>query len=184
MIAVAEDGLETLTKVLQLAPDIAIIDVEMPLLSAFEVIKKARDAGSSTRFIILSYHKEKGFLLKVRKEQIGGYLLKEDQFAEIKTGINAVLRGEQYISKSILSAFHKDIESDLTKVSYLTPSERTILRLVAQDMTSKEIGEMLNISYRTVQKHRSNIIEKLDLDKTNSDLTGWVKSYRELLTSI
>ncbi len=177
VLEAANNGATALEIIVSHAPDIAIIDIEMPLLSGFEVIKKAKVV---TRFIILTSYKEKGFVLKAKKLNISGYLLKDEPFIEIKRCIQAVLNGKFYSSKIFNEVLDNEVSPQLEKIKYLSPSERTIIRLIAQEKSSKEIAELLTISYRTVQKHRSNIIAKLDLPSDSDALSIWAHKNKEL----
>jgi two-component system nitrate/nitrite response regulator NarL len=154
-------------------PDIAVLDIEMPLLN-----------GLNTRFIILTSHKEKAFIIKANQLNIDGYLLKDEPFSEMDNCIQSLLRGETYFSKTFESIFSEHVAPELAKINFLSPSERTILRLVAQNKSSKEIGDIINISHRTVQKHRTNIIAKLDLDTAPDALLLWAKANKELISVI
>jgi two-component system nitrate/nitrite response regulator NarL len=165
-------------------PDIAVLDIEMPLLNGFEVIRKARASALNTRFIILTSHKEKAFIIKANQLNIDGYLLKDEPFSEMDNCIQSLLRGETYFSKTFESIFSEHVAPELAKINFLSPSERTILRLVAQNKSSKEIGDIINISHRTVQKHRTNIIAKLDLDTAPDALLLWAKANKELISVI
>jgi len=174
------NGAKALELIVSLNPDIAILDVEMPLLTGFEVIKKCQEKSVSTKFIILTSYKEKGFVLKAKKLNISGYLLKDEPFFEIHNAIQKAIKGEMYFSKVFDEIFSNDITPQMEKIKFLSPSERTIVRLIAQEKTSKEIAVLLTISYRTVQKHRSNIIAKLDLSSDADSLSVWASQNKEL----
>lgn len=180
----ATNGAQALDVIGSEIPDIAIIDINMPLLNGFEVIKKCQDKGLKTRFIVLTSYKEKSYVLKAQKLNIHGYLLKDEPFFEIKRCIQSVLNGKFYASKVFDDIVINEISPQLEKIKYLSPSERTIVRLIAQDKSSKEIGELLTISYRTVQKHRSNIISKLDLPSDSDALSQWVLKNKDLFATI
>ncbi|KAA3615910.1 MAG: DNA-binding response regulator [Flavobacterium sp.] len=180
----AINGAQALEIILEKSPQIAILDIEMPILSGFEVIKKCLEEDLKTRFIILTSHKEKAFVHKAKKLNISGYLLKDEPFKEIDACIQAVVRGENYFSREFDEIFNTQISPELAKIKFLSPSERTIVRLIAQEKTSKEIGELLSISYRTVQKHRANIIQKLDLPSGMDALTQWTEENKELILSL
>ncbi len=165
-------------------PTIAILDVNMPLLTGFEVIEKCKARGSLTRFIILTSYKEKEVILKAKNMGISGYLLKDEPFLEIKNCIQAVMKGEFYASKVFDEVFKTEIYPELEKIKYLSPSERTIVRLIAQEKSSKDISELLAISIRTVQKHRSNIITKLDLSSDSDALSLWITKNKEIFLSL
>lgn len=174
------NGAKALEIIVSQQPDIAILDINMPLLSGFEVIKKCKEASSLTRFIILTSYKEKGFVIKAQKLNISGYLLKDEPFIEIKKCIQAALKGEFYSSAIFNDVLSNEISPQLEKIKFLSPSERTIVRLIAQEKSSKEIAELLTISHRTVQKHRSNIIAKLDLSSDADALSIWALNNKEL----
>ena len=180
----ASNGAEALQLLIDQRPDLAILDIEMPILSGFEVIKKAREKNQQTRFIILTSHKEKAFVMRAKKLDIQGYLLKDEPFSEIEACIQAVLQNNSYFSHTFDQIFTTQISPELEKIKFLSPSERTIVRLIAQNKTSKEIGEALSISHRTVQKHRANIIHKLDLPPVTDALTQWTTENKELILSL
>ena len=165
-------------------PVIAILDIEMPGLSGFEVIKKSCKDGCKTKFIILTSHKEKAFIQKAKELNISGYLLKDEPFTEIESCILAIAKGGEYFSRSFNEVFLNEISPLLERIQYLSPSEKKIVQLIAQVKTSKEIGELLNISHRTVQKHRANIISKLLLPPGRDVLMTWAIENREFLSSL
>lgn len=177
----AINGAQALDIIVSNKPNIAILDINMPFLSGFEVIQKCQNEAIKTKFIILTSYKEKGFVLKAKKMNISGYMLKDEPFSEIKKCIDQVLNGNFYASKTFDEIFNNEISPEIEKIKYLSPSERTIIRLIAGENTSKEIAETLSISIRTVDKHRSNIITKLNLASTADSLSFWVKSNKELL---
>jgi len=176
----AKNGAQALDIISKEEPDIAIVDINMPLLNGFEVIRKSKEKGIGTRFIILTSYKEKGYILKAKSLNISGYLLKDEPFYEIKKCIQEVYNGNTYFSSIFNDVFDKEVSPQLKKIRFLSPSERTIIRLIAQEKSSKEISERLLISVRTVQKHRSNIIAKLDLPSDADALTSWVSENKEL----
>lgn len=184
VVAAVSNGAQALDQILELQPSIAILDIEMPLLSGFEIIQKCAEKHLNTKFIILSSHKEKGFVLKAQKLHILGYILKDEPFIELHNCIQSVSKNKAYFSSVFKSVLDNEVSPQLHKIKFLSPSERTIVRLIAQEMSSKEIGEQLSISSRTVEKHRSNIIAKLDLSSKMDALPIWAKEHKELLLSI
>ena len=184
VIATAENGLKALEKITELNPTIALLDVEMPILTGFEVIKKCKEKALETKFIVLTSHKEKGFIHKAKTLNIFGYMLKDEPFKEIHNCIQSVIKGKPYFSSVFNEIVDNEITPQLQKIKLLSPSERTIVRLVAQGKSSKEIGELLSVSSRTVEKHRSNIISKLDLPPEMDSLVVWTKEHREFLSTI
>ncbi len=183
--AALENGAAAVDSIATLQPEIAILDIEMPLLNGFEVIKHCKTIEKlKTRFIIMTYHRQKSFVVQAKKVGVDGYLLKEDSIEEIENCIHAVMNGEEYFSNSFASNFDKVVDNELKKVAQLTPSERTIIRLISQGKNSTEVGEILKVSPRTVQKHRTNIILKLELEPAADTLLKWAKEHKELLLSL
>lgn len=184
VVGTAENGAKALELIASLQPMIAILDIEMPLLNGYEVVKRGKLVSPNTGYIIMTYHKEKGFITQAKKLGIFGYLLKEDGINAIETCIKAVLNDESYYSKSFALDVELVVENELRKIQLLTPSERTIIRLVAQQKTSAQIAEQLLISLRTVQKHRSNIISKLEIQQNADALSHWIREHQELIASL
>ncbi len=184
VVASVGNGAQALDKIIELQPTVALLDIEMPLLSGFEVIQKCIEKALKTKFIILTSHKEKGFVLKAKKLNIQGYILKDEPAVELHKCIQEVVKGGTYFSSEFTKILQDQVSPEVEKIKFLSPSERTIVRLVAQGNSSKEIGELLSISSRTVEKHRSNIISKLDLSPEMDALTTWAIEHKELILSI
>jgi two-component system nitrate/nitrite response regulator NarL len=180
----AINGAQALAIIISKKPNIAILDINMPFLTGFEVIQKCQNEAIKTKFIILTSYKEKGFVIKAKKMNISGYMLKDEPFSEIKKCIDQVLNGNFYASKIFDDVFKNEISPEIEKIKFLSPSERTIVRLIANGNSTKLIAEILSISSRTVDKHRSNIISKIDLPSGAGALTVWVKENKELLDNV
>jgi two-component system nitrate/nitrite response regulator NarL len=179
IVATAENGALALDKIMELQPTIAILDEEMPLLTGFEVIKKCKEKGVETKFIVLSSHKEKAFIYKAKKLNISGYIIKDEPFIEVHKAIQSVSRGTPYFSAVFNSVFEDEVAPQLIQMKVLTPSERTIVKFIAQDKSSKDIANLLSLSARTIEKHRANIIAKLGLTKEKDSLVIWIKENKE-----
>ena len=175
ILATAENGAKALNRIMELKPEIAILDEEMPMLTGFEVIQKCKEQQVETKFIILTSHKEKAFIYKAKKLNISGYIIKDEPFSEIHNCIQSVSKGTPYFSSNFNSVLENEVMPQLQKMKLLSPSERTIVRLVGQGKSSKEISELLSLSPRTIEKHRSNIIAKLNLIAEKDILTIWAK---------
>ncbi|MDT0540197.1 response regulator transcription factor [Croceitalea sp. P059] len=184
VIGTAENGTSALEKIVALNPTVALLDVEMPMLTGFEVVKKCKEKNIDTYFIILTSHKERGFIHKAKMLNISGYMIKDEPFVELHKCIQSVSMGIPYFSSVFNEVIDKEIAPQLQKIKLLSPSERTIVRLVAQGNSSKEIGVQLSVSSRTVEKHRSNIIAKLDLSPEMDALIVWTKENKEFLSTI
>ncbi|EDM45619.1 putative nitrate/nitrite DNA-binding response regulator [unidentified eubacterium SCB49] len=177
----ANNSIEALNYIAKNDIDIAILDIEMPDLNGFEIIKKAKTQENATKFIILTSHKEKGFVVSASKLNISGYLLKDEPFSEINRCIKAVLKGDTYFSTTFTSIFNHSIAPELNRLKLLSSSEKTIIKLVTQKKSTKDIAEILSISPRTVDKHRSNIIDKLGLMKGIDSLSIWTQENKEII---
>ncbi|WP_024481023.1 response regulator transcription factor [Cellulophaga baltica] len=184
ILATAENGAQALDKIMQFQPVIAILDEEMPMLTGFEIIKKCKEQNIATKFIILTSHKEKAFVYKAKTLEISGYIIKDEPFQELHKCIQSVRMGVPYFSTLFSDVFENEVAPQLKKIKLLSPSERTILRLVAQEKSSKEIGVLLSVSNRTAEKHRANIIAKLGLAPATDALLLWTKEHKEFLESI
>jgi len=181
VVGSAVNGIEALEIVLSLKPTIALLDIDMPFLNGFEVVKTAKKKGSITKFIMFSYHREVEFVLQAKSLQIDGYLLKEDSFSEIERCLDMVVNGDEFISTAFNPIMLKNVSSDILKLKWLTTSEMTILKLIAQQETTGQIAETLCVSIRTVEKHRSNIIAKIWPKKSPTSLSLWAISNKFLI---
>ncbi|MFK7784714.1 MAG: response regulator [Crocinitomicaceae bacterium] len=182
VVASEENGSRALEQILKLKPDVAVLDIRMPILSGFEVIKKCKEEGSSTKIIILTSFKDKGIVFKAKQLGVNGYLLKDEPFKEIQKCIQSVTNGQAWFSSTFHEVLNNEVSVELAKLNFLSPSEKSILKMIADGKNSKEIGTDLNISHRTVEKHRSNIISKLEIDTSVSALTEWIRANKDLFT--
>ena len=180
----AKNGAQALEVIVSKNPAIAFLDISMPFLTGFEVIKKCQLASLKTKFIILTSHKEKGFLLKAKQLKLSGYLLKDEPFSEIKKCLEVVLNDGFYASEIFHEVFNIEIDPQIERIKCLSPSERTIVRLISGENSTKEIAEILSVSKRTIDKHRSNIITKLDLFSDSDSLSLWAIENKDLLVNI
>ncbi|MEK6152591.1 response regulator transcription factor [Flavobacteriaceae bacterium 3-367] len=184
VIGQAMDGMQALEGILTQRPTLALLDIDMPLLTGFEVIKTAREKGVETKFIVLSFHKRLTYITQAKALHIHGYLLKEDSFFEIERCIQAVLEGHTYFSASFGTLALENAGRDLKKLRLLTPSELTILKLVSKQESTNAIADKLGVSVRTVEKHRSNIIGKLALEGGTNTLTNWALTNKETILEL
>jgi DNA-binding NarL/FixJ family response regulator len=184
IIGQAINGMQALELILKFSPTIALLDIDMPLLTGFEVVKMAKEKGTKTKFIMLSFHKEAGYITQAKTLQINGYLLKEDSFFEIERCIDAVLNNKEYFSSSFDNSSLENANDELKKLKLLTPSEVIILKLIAQGTSNNELADTLGVSIRTIEKHRSNIINKLDIPGGTNAVTHWVISNKSLILDI
>ena len=163
VIGEESDGEAALEAVLRLKPDVAVLDVQMPKLTGIEVARKL--AGQAhTSVVLLSMHKEDSFVQAALLAGASGYVVKEDAARELTSAIRAVARGDTYLSPriagSVVGALRKGPQ---TSAPQLTPRERDVVRLLAEGLTSKEIAARLAMAPKTVDGHRSAIMEKLGI---------------------
>jgi DNA-binding NarL/FixJ family response regulator len=162
----AGDGYETLNLVTDKKPDILILDITMPGLDGFEVYEKIKSQGIETKVIFLTMHKDPLIAKRAVQSNAAGYVLKDNAFEDLLYAIRAVYSGGTFISPSISDKILK--ESPLKEQAYqtLTVREREILRLIASGLTNKQVAKKLFISVKTVETHRTNIMQKLDIHIT------------------
>lgn len=184
VVASCENGAKALDQIIELSPTIAILDVEMPYLSGIEVVRKCKEKGLNTKFILLTSHKEKGLVLETKEMNISGYILKEEPLQTVHHCIQEIRRGRTYFSAAFDTIFNTEIAPELEKIRFLTPSERTIVRLISQGQTSKNIADLLSLSIRTIDNHRANIISKLELSSHTDALTVWARAHKKLIENL
>ncbi len=180
LIGSGNNGKEAFNLIVTEKPDIAILDIQMPFMSGLEIAKKCKIQNIETKIVLITLHKEKELFQKAQELNIFGYILKEFALEEIENCINTVTAGKPYFSPKIMELLGIVFVED-NDLSRLTPSEKKILKLIAKDKTNKEIASLLFISYRTVEKHRSNIITKLSLEQKTNSLLLWAKENQEKL---
>lgn len=179
VIGTATNGQAAMNFILKQTPDIAILDVEMPFLTGIEIAKTAMKNNIKTKIILITLHKEVELYLQAKKLNIYGYLLKEFAVEEIGKCIQSVSDNQPYFSEKIKDMLGYTQESkDILKE--LTITEKRIAKLIAQHKSNKEIGHLLFISPRTVEKHRSNIINKLNIERKTGALSIWVQKNKHL----
>ena len=180
LVGSGNDGREAYNLITKVEPEIAILDIQMPYMSGLEIAKKCKSNGIKTKIVLITLHKEKELYNKAQELNIFGYILKESALEEIENCIKSVWQGVPYFSQKITEMLKQNTAED-EALNNLTPSEKKILKLIAKNKTNKEIASLLFISYRTVEKHRSNIINKLNLEPKTNSLLSWAKENQEKL---
>ena len=167
-----EDGRSAMEGILGLKPDIALLDINMPLKNGIEVLQDIRKNKLDVKILILTVHNEIEYLLKAMDIGVDGYILKESEFSELKKAINAVMSDEIYIQPSLIPILNNRMisrDKDKDKIDELTKRELEVLIEVANGKLNKEIANELKISERTVKNHISNIFKKIDVnDRTQA----------------
>ena len=166
VVAEAGNGREALEQVRRLRPDVAVLDVDMPHLDGFEVLRTLKAEGIAVNTIFLTVHNEAGFFREALALGAKGYILKDSAVTDIVSGIRAVADGQPYRSPALMTSTADQrpaSRSGDSGLELLTPTERRVLALVAAYKTSAAIAEELGASPRTVQTHRANICDKLEI---------------------
>jgi DNA-binding NarL/FixJ family response regulator len=174
IVAEAEHGKAALELISQLTPAVAVLDVNMPEMTGFELVRELRKTKLATEFIFLTMHKDEAMFNTAMDLGVKGYLLKESAVEDIAAGIKAVAAGENFISAPLATFLFNRTRRNATFIAAkptlneLTATERRILKMIADDKSSREIAEQLSISVRTVERHRQNICDKLEIHGSNA----------------
>jgi DNA-binding NarL/FixJ family response regulator len=174
VVGEAGDGAQALRLVEEERPEVAVLDIDMPRMSGFEVVKELRRKNLPVEVIFLSMHKDEAMFNEALGLGVRGYVLKDSAATDIIAGIRAVSGGQHFISPALSTYLINRNEraaafaQEKPGIRGLTPSERRVLRLIAENKTSRQIAAELFISYRTVENHRSNICQKLGLQGSHS----------------
>lgn len=179
IVAEVSDGARALAKLRELKPTVALLDIDMPLLDGMRVAALAREEGLPVKLIFLTVHKDQSFLDKALKLGVEGYILKDAPPMEIIMGVKAVAAGQPFVSPTLTaSLLQRRAAVDQTgALPNLTPTERAVIKLIAEFLTTKQIAERLFISHRTVETHRANICQKLGL-RGNHALTRYALAHQ------
>ncbi|MFL7891571.1 MAG: response regulator [Anaerolineales bacterium] len=168
VVGEAEDGQETLKMVSQLNPDVVVMDIAMPLLNGLEATRQIRRDYPQAKVLILTMHENEEYIRQVLKAGALGYVLKDAAARDLLGAIRTVHQGEAVLSPAITRLVIEDYlrwgdirPEDTT--NGLTTREREVLQLIAEGYTNKEIAEILSLSVKTIQSHRTNLMNKLDL---------------------
>ncbi len=184
--AEAENGLDAVQLAKKLRPHIVIMDIGMPGLNGIEATRQITADVPSTKVIALSMHSDKRFVIEMLKAGVSAYLLKDSASEELASAIRTVLADKPYLSPQRTGVVLKDYLSTLAKTepsafTLLTPREREVLQLIAEGRTTKQIATALFVSVKTVDTHRQQLMEKLNL-RSVAELTKY--AIREGLTSL
>jgi DNA-binding NarL/FixJ family response regulator len=173
VVAEAGDGEAALALIQKLRPHLAILDIDMPKSTGLQVSADIKRLKLNTKVIFLSFHKDEQMVRAALDAGGNGYLLKDSAMQEIVAAVQTVMNGQVYVSSAIAlqllqggDGSKRDDENSLTRS--LTPSERRILLLIADGLSSKEIGATLSVHYRTIENHRTNICRKLGIEGANA----------------
>lgn len=174
VVAEASDGQQAVEAVETYSPQVTILDIDMPVMNGFDAARAIRQKGLSTEIIFLTMHRDEDLFNEAIDLGAKGFVLKDSALTDIIECIKTVASSEHYASHA-LTSFLIDrsrraiaLTEKQPSIKDLTPAERSVLKLIGDNLTTKQIGEQLFISPRTVEKHRENICQKLDLKGSHS----------------
>ncbi|NVM22604.1 MAG: response regulator transcription factor [Desulfobacterales bacterium] len=174
IVGEAEDGREAIRCVEKLAPDLVLLDLSMPRTSGMDAIKEIKRLCPETKILALTVHKAEEYVLAALQAGADGYVLKDATHAELLIALRSVLGGKRYLSPGISESLIKGYldgrraAKPSSPWEALTQRERQVLKLIAEGYKNKEIADYLCISVKTVEKHRANLMKKLDLHNASA----------------
>ena len=170
--AQASDGREAVKQILQLTPDVAILDIGMPLLNGIEATRQLVRRLPDLHVLILSMHAEEAYVTQALQAGAQGYLLKDSADTELIKAVNAVSVGKSFFSPAVAKVMLDDYVRHLAgkgivdRYQALSEREREVFQLIAEGYSNKEIAELLCVSPATIETHRAHILQKLDVHNT------------------
>lgn len=174
IVELCSNGITAHNMILQHKPDIAILDINMPGMNGLEVLEKLQTSQPRTKVILLTMHNEVSIFNRAKALNVKGYVLKEFSTDVLEDCINAVLNNETWFNPELGGQMDMNNDSgNESLLNKLTFAEKKIIQLIGRQNTSKEIAQMLFISEKTVENHRSNIMKKLALPAEKNALLVW-----------
>jgi len=161
VVGEAADGRHALKLIQELTPDVVLLDLQMPGLSGFEVLQETTEKFPDVKIVVLSVHDSEEYALRALQSGAAGYLPKSAASAELEIAIDQVSRGKQYLSPIIAQL--ASLESSKGAPVELTPRQREVLTLIAEGYSTKDIARTLEISVKTVETHRAQLMERLGI---------------------
>ncbi len=174
VIAEAADGREALQMIASQQPDVVLMDIAMSGLNGLEATARVAQEFPHVHVVMLSMHANEEYVLQALRAGAMGYLLKDASVTELELAINAVMRGETYLSPAVskhVVEYVQRVGGESSSLQRLTARQREILQLIAEGCTTQEIARMLHISVKTVETHRAQLMERLDIH----DVAGLVR---------
>lgn len=169
IVGEAEDGLEAVRRIRKAKPELVLLDLSMPRMGGISVMKEVKRELPETRILALTIHESDQYVLEAFEAGADGYCIKDASRKELMLAVDSILEGKTYISPGISDQVMEGYLTGRKKLKEnsrwdtVTQREREVLKLLAEGYTNKDIGEFLHISVKTVEKHRANLIGKLDL---------------------
>lgn len=169
VVGEAANGIEALEKVKEFAPDVVLMDLAMPIMGGLEATRRIRKEFTRTKVLALTQYDDADYVVPVIEAGARGFITKMSAFSELATAIQAVYRGESYLSPSAATALVEEFqvkrgaEGEKDPYQQLTNREREVLKLLAEGYTAREIADMLVVSPKTVEWYRTSLMEKLNI---------------------
>ena len=169
VVGEAANGREALEMVKKLAPDVVLMDLAMPIMGGLETTRRIRKKFPATKVLALTQYEDREYIVPIIEAGARGFIGKMAAFSELASAIQAVYQGDSFLSPTAAAAVIEECQQKATtdgeKDPYqqLTDREREILKLIAEGYTAKEIADMLVVSLRTVEAHKTNLMRKLDI---------------------
>jgi DNA-binding NarL/FixJ family response regulator len=175
VVAEASDGREALRLIETHRPDVVLMDITMPGLNGLEAAGRVASEFPYVHVIILSMHANEEYVLQALRAGAAGYLLKDADTTELELAVTAVARGEMYlsppVSKHVIADYVRRVGDESSSLVQLTTRQREVLQLIAEGHTTKEIARILDVSVKTAETHRTQLMERLDIH----DIAGLVR---------
>ena len=167
IVGEAHDGRQALELVKEVRPDVLLMDVSMPDLSGFDATRRVHEFDESVKVLILTMHDEEELVARCLEAGASGYIIKDAPASQLIYAIETVQKGEKYLSpavlKKVLSGYVKSSQRPRTSYDRLSAREREVLKLLADGLSVKEIATRLNLSVKTVDVHKYNLMRKIDV---------------------
>lgn len=186
VVGEAADGRAAIRLVKEFSPDVVVMDISMPELNGIDATRKILADHPGVKIIALSMHYDKQFVSEIFKAGVSGYLIKDSAFDELEHAIHLVMEGKTYINPQIASLVVESLMSHSAPIqnkpfSLLTEREREVLQLISEGKSTKQIADDLNVSAKTIESHRRQVMGKLNI-RNVAELTKY--AIREGLTSV
>lgn len=182
VVGEVDNGKDAIYQAGQLQPDLLLTDLSMPKTNGTEAIQHIKSRYPDIKILVLTVHKTEEYVHAALKAGANGYVLKDDTSDELIAAIKNIATGKTYLSPSICSEVVMGYLADpgreriLTSIELLTSREREVMKLIAEGNRNKDIAQYLSISLKTVEKHRSNLMKKLDLHSASSITSYAIKN--------
>ena len=175
VVAEAGDGLTALQVIARERPDVVVADVAMPGLNGIELVERLASQQQGVRVLLVSAHANEEYVLRAIRAGGAGYVLKDASPAELEQAIRAVAAGDKYLSpamsRHVVDAYLERVTDDPSAGPRLSPRQRQVLQMIAEGHSTKEIAAALSLSIKTVETHRAQVMERLDIH----DVAGLVR---------